>query len=140
MYSVKDIALRLEVTPVTIYNHINKLGQDIEPNKSKIKGVTYLNEQGLNQIKISMGLLNPPEVQEIVTLEDTVKSISTLVSDEVLYQIKEALDNKFNSLELELREIKEQNKMLLDLLEEKEKEQEQVKEPLFKRIRDLFNK
>lgn len=122
MKSVKDVSLELKVSTTTIYNHINKLGKAIKPYVFKVKNITYLNDEGIRQIKISMGLLEVPTVQETISIENIIDEISLNVREDIrkdFIDLKETIKNNNSNLEKELEEIREQNKLLIEMLQEK---------------------
>lgn len=133
MKPVKEIALMLDVSQVTVYNHIKKLKEDIEPYIYDIKGVKHLDNEGIRQIKISMGLLQVPEVRKDISMDHVINEISIQVSKEIKEDYQELKDDN-ETIREQLNELQEQNKELLDLLHHKENKS------LIKRFKGLFKK
>lgn len=117
MKSVKDVSLELEVSTTTVYNHINKLKDEIKAHIYNVKVATYLDDEGIRQLKISMGLIQVPEVKENISMNNIIDEISSSVSENITNNIKK----DYEDLRKEVRELKNQNKKLISLIEEKEK-------------------
>lgn len=95
MYDIKTVALELEVTVQTVYNHLKKTNKEIKPYIFKRQGTTYIDEEGLTILKKSMGLIKVPAIkQEDITLDAMIKDISEQVSN----NIKNELLNDFKTL------------------------------------------
>lgn len=94
MYDIKTIALNLDVTVQTIYNHLKKNDKEIKHHIFKRKGTTYIDDEGLIIIKKSMGLIQVPTIQEDVAIENIIEDISIQVSN----NIKNELLNDLNAL------------------------------------------
>lgn len=116
MKSVKDVSLELEVSTTTVYNHINKLKDEIKAHIYNIKGSTYLDDEGIRQLKISMGLIQVPEVKENISMNNIIDEISSSVSENITNNIKK----DYEDLRKEVRELKDQNEKLISLIESKE--------------------
>ena len=117
MKSVKDVSWNLGVSTTTVYNHINKLKDDIKAHKFNIKGITYLDDEGIRQLEISMGLLKVPEVRENITMDNIIDEISNSVTENITINIKK----DYEDLRKEVKELKDQNEKLISLIESKEK-------------------
>ena len=118
MKTVKEIAFDLEVSQVTVYNHIKKLDKELKGNIFKKQGTTYLDDEGIRQLKISMGLIQAPVVRENISMENIINDISDLVTENVSANI----NNKMDKLEQQIQDLKEQNKLLIEIMkEQKEK-------------------
>lgn len=117
MKTVKEIALDLEVSQVTVYNHIKKLDKELKGNIFKRQGTTYIDDEGIRQIKISMGLIQVPVVKENIGIEEVIKDISDLVTENVSANIKQDMDK----MEQEIQDLKEQNNQLIKLVQEQQK-------------------
>ncbi len=114
MKTVKEIALDLEVSQVTVYNHIKKLDKELLGNTFKKQGTTFIDDEGIRQIKISMGLIQAPVVKENISMENIINDISDLVTENVSANIKQDMDN----LKQEIQDLKEQNKLLIEMMQE----------------------
>lgn len=123
MYSVKDLSYELDVTVQTIYNHIKKNDKELIGHIFKKQGTSYLDDEGIRQIKISMGLIEVPEVKENISMEKIIESISEQVSN----NIKQDMDK----MEQEIQDLKEQNELLIKMIQEQQKK---------KSIFDLFKR
>ena len=139
MKTVKEIAFDLEVSQVTVYNHIKKLDKELKGNIFKVQGVTKLDDEGIRQLKISMGLIQVPQVKEYVSTEDIIKDISDLVTEMVSDNIKQdilkaATDTKkdYEDLSIQIKQLEEQNRALMELIEDKQGK------TLLGRLRGLF--
>lgn len=117
MKSVKDVSWKLGVSTTTVYNHINKLKDDIKAHKFNIKGITYLDDEGIRQLEISMGLLKVPEVRENITMDNIIDEISNSVTENITINIKK----DYEDLRKEVKELKDQNEKLISLIESKDK-------------------
>lgn len=124
MKNIKDIALMLDVSRVTVYNHLKKLDKEIEAHTFKKKGVTYVDDEGIKLLKISMGLIELPTIRENISIENIVDDISSMVSDnlkgDISSLIASSLEEYNQDLKKEMGALKEQNNKLIALLEEKE--------------------
>ena len=138
---VKEIALILDVSQVTVYNHIKKLKDELKNHLYNVKGATYLDDEGIRQLKISMGLLQIPEVREDIGIDNVINEISLSVSEEVSKNIKKNIEENYNELNNKLKdlqhqndEIKKQNQELIRLL------YEQKSKSFLSKFKDLFTK
>lgn len=159
MKPVKEIALILDVSQVTVYNHINKIKDDIKAHIFNVKGATYLDEEGIRQLKISMGLLQVPEIRENITMDNIINEISDSVTKKITNNIKknyeelqEEISEVYRSLEEKTKEdnnnlleelkkvkkqnkdIQDQNKILINLIED------QQNKTLIEKFKNLFKK
>ena len=116
MKTVKEIALDLEVSQVTVYNHIKKLDKELLGNIFKRQGTTVIDDEGIRLIKISMGLIQVPVVKEIVSMEEIIKDISSLVTENVSANIK----RDYEVLEQQIHDLKKQNELLIELVKEQQ--------------------
>jgi polyhydroxyalkanoate synthesis regulator phasin len=128
MKTVKEIAFNLEVSQVTVYNHIKKLDKEIKGNIFKKKGITYIDDEGIRQLKISMGMIQAPVVKENISMENIIDDISNLVTEKVSANIKTDMEE----LKTQVQELQEQNKLLINLIENNQKVS------LGQRIKELF--
>lgn len=136
MKDIKDIALMLDVSRVTVYNHLKKLDKEIEAHTFKKKGVTYVDDEGIKLLKISMGLIELPTIRENISIENIVDDISSMVSDNLKDNISSliasSLEEYNQDLKKEMETLKEQNNKLIELLEEKESKS------FLSKLKDLF--
>ncbi len=130
MKRVKEIASMLEVSQVTVYNHLKKLDDELKGNIFKKKGVIYVDDEGIRQLKISMGLLEVPTIRENISMDIIINNISNQVTD----QVKEAIQENYNRLESDIEELKEQNKKLMELIEENQNK------TILDKIKEIFKK
>ena len=114
MKTVKEIALDLEVSQVTVYNHIKKLDKELKGNIFKRQNTTLIDDEGIRQIKISMGLIQVPVIKEKVSMEEVIQDISSIVTENVSANI----NNKMDKLEQQIQDLKEQNKLLIEMMQE----------------------
>lgn len=128
MKTVKEIAFNLEVSQVTVYNHLKKLDKEIKGNIFKKKGITYIDDEGIRQLKISMGMIQAPVVKENISMENIIDDISNLVTEKVSANIKTDMEE----LKTQVQELQEQNKLLINLMESNQKVS------LGQRIKGLF--
>ncbi len=131
MKSIKDVSLILDVSTTTVYNHIKKLGKEIKPYLFNVKGTTYLNDEGIRQIKISMGLLEVPTVQENISMEDITDAISLKVTNSIKEDYK-SLQGEIKEVREENKAILEQNKLLIEMMQDKETRS------ILDKLKDLF--
>lgn len=136
MKDIKDIASILNVSRVTVYNHLKKLDKEIEAHTFKKKGVTYVDDEGIKLLKISMGLIELPTIRENISIGNIVDDISSMVSDnlkdDISSLIASSLEEYNQDLKKEMEALKEQNNKLIELLEEKESKS------LLSKLKNLF--
>lgn len=132
MKTVKEVAYLLGVSQVTIYNHLKKNEKELKGNVVKKQGVTHIKDEGIRQLKISLGMLEVPEVKENISMEQVI--------DEIASSVKDDIKKDYGSIQEELKEVKEQNQdmkeqlnNLIELLQEEETEKS-----LWERIKDIF--
>lgn len=133
MYDVKTIAFNAGVTVQTIYNHIKKNDKELIGHIFKKQGTSYLDDEGIRLIKISMGLIQVPTVQKDIGIEEVIENISIQVSDKVKDDIvnelkednkkqRQSYELKFYRLEQELNkeieELKNQNQVLIEIIQQ----------------------
>lgn len=116
MKTVKEIALDLEVSQVTVYNHIKKLDKELLGNIFKRQGTTVIDDEGIRLIKISMGLIQVPVVKENISMENIINDISNLVTENVSANIKK----DYEVLEQQIQDLKKQNELLIELVKEQQ--------------------
>lgn len=117
MKTVKEVALELEVSQVTVYNHLKKLDKELKGNIFKMKGATHLDNEAIKQIKISMGLLQVPTIKKNISSEEIIAEISNNVAEQVSNKIKK----DYEELRDQVEELREQNNYLIDLIKDKQK-------------------
>lgn len=94
MNDIKTIALNLDVTKQTVYNHIKKASKELKGHIFKMGGTTYLDDKGVFILKKSMELIPPPVTQyENFTMEDIIQQISNSVRQNLQNDLKEILAN-----------------------------------------------
>lgn len=130
MKSVKDVSWKLGVSTTTVYNHINKIKDDIKAHIFNVKGTTYLDDEGIRQLEISMGLLKVPEIKENITMDNIIDEISNSVTENITNNIKK----DYEDLRKEVKELKNQNKILINLIEDKQNK------TLVEKFKSLFKK
>lgn len=137
MFSVKEIADLLGVSMVTVYNHLKKNRQELKGHITKQKGVIYVKEEGLNILKVSLGIIQPPTTNKYANIQDMAKDISDIVIQEVGQEISEQLkeDNKqnFEALKEQIEELKKQNNLLIEIVQDKNSN-------IISKLKGLFNK
>jgi len=126
MYDIKTIALNLEVTVQTVYNHLKKNNKELKPHIFKSKGITYLDDEGLMIIKKSLGLIKVPTVQkDDMGMDDIITSISMQVSNNIKNDLLNDLNTLIAQREAQLKEHYEEK--LEEFKQEIiEKQQEQI--------------
>ena len=135
MKTVKEVADILDVSQVTIYNHLKKNEKELKGQITKKKGITYIKDEGLKVLKVSLGIIQVPEIKETISLENIIDEISNSIikdTNKKYDDLQEDIKVNNERLEKELKEIKEQNKILMDLLQEKEKK------TFIDKVKDLF--
>lgn len=127
MYSVKEVSETLEVSRQTIYNYLNELSKELQGHIFKIKGRTLIDDEGVKQIKIKMGLIQVPVVQEeTISIDNIVESIKEGLMEEIRAEndkLKEEIRDIKKELYKEIQELKEQNIKLIETVEVVEKQQ-----------------
>ena len=126
VYSVKELSEKLEVSRQTVYNYLKECSKDLEGHIFKNKGITFVDEEGLKIIKISMGLIQVPVIQEsdmdLNDIAEILKSglLEELRSDslEMRKEHKQDMEDMKTELSQEIQELKTQNEMLLQSLED----------------------
>ena len=127
MKTVKEIALELEVSQVTVYNHIKKLDKELKGNIFKKQGVTYLDDEGIRQLKISMGLLQTPIVKENISVNEIIENISRQVTNNIREELKREMQEELEKqkdiiieqiTQKQLEQIQSENERLMDHISE----------------------
>jgi hypothetical protein len=77
-----------------------------------------------------MGLLEVPTIRENISMDIIINNISNQVTD----QVKEAIQENYNRLESDIEELKEQNKKLMELIEENQNK------TILDKIKEIFKK
>ena len=102
MKTVKEVSDQLGVSQVTVYNHIKKLNKEIKGNIKKLKGVTHINQEGIKQLEISMGISHLPTVKQDISIESIIEEISLNVKNSepilfwvLLFYIKKSLRYRY---------------------------------------------
>ena len=125
MYSVKEVSETLEVSRQTIYNYLNELSKELQGHIFKIKGKTLIDDEGVKQIKIAMGLIQVPVVQEeTISIDNIVKEIKNGLMEEIRAEndkLKEEVKDIKKELYKEIQELKSQNIKLMETIENKQK-------------------
>lgn len=122
MNTVKEVAAKLDVSQVTVYNHLKKLKKDIKDNIKKINGVTHINQEGINKLEISMGLSDMSTVTKTISIENVVNEISLNIINDTnkkYDELKEYIKSNNSQLEKELKEVKKQNQILISIIYDK---------------------
>lgn len=134
MIDVKTIALKLNVSRQTIYNHIEKNNQAIESNIRKINGVTYLKTDGVDILKESLGLINPSMQKQDISMDEIIKNISKSITESIkenLEDTKTDIKKDYESLDNEVSKLKKQNEQLIELIKQQNKKQEEIENKSF---------
>ena len=122
--TVKEIAIDLEVTIQTVYNHIKKNNRELKGCISKQQGMTLIDDAGIRIIKESMGLLQPATVKEDISMESIINDISASVSanlkESISEQVSANIKKDYEVLEQQIQELKEQNKLLIEMMKEQQ--------------------
>lgn len=112
MYKVIEVANSLGVSKVTIYNKINHLKQEIKPHVYKKKGITYVDDTGVELIRKALGVnqgVNHLEIEvnskEVVSNENEDKSS---VVKELTHKIDSLQDGYINSLTGQINHLKKE--------------------------------
>ena len=127
MYSVKEVSETLEVSRQTVYNYLKELSKELKSHVFKIKGKTLIDDEGIKVIKIAMGLIQVPVVQEEnISIDNIVKEIKEGLMEEIKAEnelLREEIKDTKKELYKEIQELKEQNIKLLETVEVVEKQQ-----------------
>lgn len=125
MRTVKEIAMDLNVTIQTIYNHIKKNEKELKGNIAKIQGITYLDDEGIRIIKESMGLIQPPLTKQDIGIEEIIENISKQVTDRIREEIRKEMQEELEKQEKRiieevtqkhLEQIQAENNKLIDYI------------------------
>lgn len=145
LLDIKTIALNLDVSRQTVYNHVEKNSQALKGNIRKVQGVTYLNQEGIYIIKESMGLIKTPVQKESIGIEEIIKEISENIQsgmqesiEELRENLKEDIKEDYQNLQEQIELLKKQNENLILILEKQEQERLQKQEK--KSIFDIFKR
>lgn len=128
MKTVKEVAELLNVSYQTVYNHMNKNEVEMIGCIFKKLGTTHINQDGIDILKKSMGLIQLPTVKENIDMEQVIEMISDRVADTLKGQMEEVKDEvikvsegsskDYESLKSEIELLKEQNELLLKIINE----------------------
>lgn len=128
LIDVKELAITLDVSRQTIYNHIQKNEKELLGHTKRIERTTYLSPTAVSIIKQSLGLIQVPTINENLSVQDIIAEMTEAIRSNISNDIEQLLlaqDSKNNKLEQELQAVKEQNQQLLDkvneLIEDKNK-------------------
>lgn len=92
MNDIKTIALNLNVTKQTIYNHVKKNYKELKSHIFKMRGITYIDDEGVLILKRSMEMIDPPVTQyENFTMEEVINQISDSVRENMKTDLQELL-------------------------------------------------
>lgn len=129
--TIAEVAQKLGVSKVTIYNKLKVLKDKIKNNLTEIENIKYIDNQGFNLIKESLNLkekLNQKELKNvdiniIISFKDETINLLKLQIDDLKTQLNEK-DNQIKTL----NRLMENNQILLKdsqktvlLLEDKKK-------------------
>lgn len=120
MFKVVEIAEKLGVSKVSVYNKIKQYNKELKPHLSKLKGVTYIDKQGFKIIKESFNLFNQAKTKdtgENHEATDKVNDTNSLnsilkVKNEQLKGLKDHIQYLENQIQVKDDLIKDQNKQL----------------------------
>lgn len=130
MYSVKELSELLEVSRQTVYNYLKDYSKELEGHIFRNKNMTCVDEEGLKIIKIEMGLIQVPIIQEsdmdLNDIAEILKSglLEELRSDSLKLREEHKQDLKDLKIELseEIQELKTQNEALMKSIEDMKEE------------------
>ena len=111
----------LDVSYQTVYNHMNKNENDMVGTIYKKLGTTHINQDGIDILKKSMGLIQVPTVKENIDMEEIIVMISDRVALEFKEEMKEYKEQQEihnEELKKEMKLLQEQNQKLLDKMQE----------------------
>lgn len=111
----------LDVSYQTVYNHMNKNEVEMVGCIFKKLGTTHINQDGIDILKKSMGLIQVPTVKKDVSLEDVIEKISDRVNlkvHEKFEEVKEDNKKDYNDLKDEVELLKKQNEELKEMIQE----------------------
>ena len=124
MYTVKEVADLLDVSQVTIYNHLKKNDKELRGQVTKKKGVTYIKDEGLKVLKVSLGIIQVPTVKENISLENIIDEISLNIINDIkddFIEVKGRMIQDNHDLMARLEALEKQNNTLIQLLQDKPK-------------------
>lgn len=138
--SVSELAEELQVSKVTIYNHINRI--DKKGNVTKKNNVQYLTKQGQELIK-SRIVKDKEEPNELIDLlKETVTRLENQleIKDNEIKQLLEQLNNKDNQITnlietMKLDKVKDREQQFLNATEQIKLEDNKS---IIQRFKDLF--
>lgn len=126
MHDIKSIALNLEVTVQTVYNHLKKKNKELKGHTFKNKGATYIDEEGLMIIKKSMGLIQSPVIEENdIGINDVIEQIKIGIVEELNLKMIEREKRLQEQYEEKLDELK--NELIIKQQEQEQKIRGQIK-------------
>lgn len=100
MNDIKTIALNLNVTKQTIYNHVKKNNKELKNHIFKMGGTTFIDDEGVLVLKRSMEMIAPPVTQyENFTMEDIINQITNSVSENIRVDLQDLQEKYEQQLE-----------------------------------------
>ena len=117
MKNIKEISKDLDCTIQTVYNHIKKNDKELKGCIVKVQNVTHLTDEGIRILKESMNLIQLPTKRDL-GIEEMMQSISNSVTENVSNSINITINQKMDNLESQIQELKQQNKLLIEMQQE----------------------
>lgn len=127
MFKIFEVADKLEVSKVTIYNKIKVLNKDIKPFIHKLKGVTYIDETGIEIIKANLDSKNTlnnfktnsnsnnsdmSEDADIINRLNTFNESVTALNKDYISSLKDQISNLQKELDIKNNQLESKDKLI----------------------------
>jgi hypothetical protein len=110
-YTIAEAAIKLEVSKNTVYNRLKGLQKDLKPFTRVVKGITYIDEEGIEIIRKAI-YVEGEEIQGNEEVEaDTVNPFHTLQED-YINSLKAEIEHLKTQLQVKDGQIQEQTELV----------------------------
>lgn len=121
MYRVVEVAEELKVSKVTIYNKLKEYSKELKPHLNKLKGITYINYEGLEIIRKSLDLNEEVKKVKIDSSEEYNDFNDKVDNEENLKEFKELTRMHLNDLKDQICMLQKELDIKNEQLERKDK-------------------
>ena len=119
MKNARTIAKELGISKPTVYLHIRKNKKQLEAHMSTENTVMFFNEEGVNIIRKSLGLVMVPTKKAVIFPDERHHMIIDpiqRIAEQVSVSVDSRLSYDLSKLETLIRDVNNQNILLADLI------------------------
>lgn len=112
MFKVSEVAEKLGVSKVSVYNRVNQNKEMFKPHLKKVKSVTYIDNKGFEMLKKLFSKDN-----SFTTLQDEVKTLynEPETQDFSMYiEFKQVYEERINDLKEQVEELKKDKENMIN--------------------------